>query len=251
MDLAGASLTSVLSPKPEGIAADLLGGPRPESPVARALREEIKRRLEQPLTVSGLRGIGRVVTASIKALQATEAGVESLLPPPPRGYGAAIGMADPDAVDLAENATPPPLGGLGMSSYGTYGTMNSYAPAPAIETFGSNAFREGAAALMKFIENKDKPKVDKLVESLARAKEAGLGDSVTGPLEKALAKALGSAPAESPRGPDSWVDIDGKKHAASPELRTVSPLSVVVSDSTPPEVPATVMACPTSSVGPA
>lgn len=197
-----------------------LGGSRPESPLARALRDEMRRILDDPLTVGSVRRLGRLISPSIKALQAMARGVEDLMPPPPRMPGIGMssyvggmgpGSSDPDAPDLGESSP---------SSYGA-----SYAYAPPVETYGSNSFREIAASFMKLIEKQRQPSppsVDELVESIAKAKEANLDPKVVRRLEAALEKALGAE-----------------------EVRTVSPTSVVVSE---PAEPATMRACTTDDV---
>ena len=217
----------------------------PESPISAALRAEMLRQLEGQLPVQGLRRLGRTITASIKVLQATATGVDSLLPPPPKrpAYGNMVGypgqIADPDAVDLGEEQPAP------VPSLDAYAGMGTYAPAPPIETLGTNAFREVAGGLMKYLEQKDKPKPPSLVDqamnveaitrSLAAAKKAELSDKVIARLEAALEKALG----------------DG-----SSEPRTIHPRSVVVTDSSlgvespsAPQAPGvTVRACSVNDV---
>lgn len=206
-----------------------------ESPIAVALRQDLRARLEKPLSVSSLRALGRVVTASIKTLQATEPGVEGLLGQRPPRFGmGGLGMyapPDPDAVDLAEGP---------QANLADYGGGPAYAPAPLLETFGAGSFREIAGMFMKYLDKKNEPAapepptVQELVTSLSMAKTAGVTGKVIHDLEQALENALNPKSAEKP-------------------LRTISP-SFSVSDDLAAELPprpeaAIVQACPASSVG--
>lgn len=209
--------------------------PPPESPVALALRTELRRLLDDPLTVSSLRRVARLVEASTKTLRATAEGAGALLeasPPrrPPGGLGSYMsfpGPPDPDAVDVDTGADQGPYG----SPYG------AIAASPPIETFGSGMLREGIAAFMKFMERKEEARtsgrprvgdlppspamdpfrVQMLVQALASAKAADLSSDTIKKLEDSLAKALEEPKAASmplPTGVEAFV----------------SPRSVVVSD---------------------
>ena len=200
--------------------------PKDESPVAKALREELKRHLEQPLTVSTLRRLGRTITASIKVLQATADGVEALLPAARRGgpnmgaFGLGGGMypinggasPDPDEVDVGEEPQGP-QGGMGNYAF---------AGAPPLETFGTSTFREIAAMFMKYLDQKSSeknaPRVNDIVRSIAQAKLAGL-DDVADRLKLTLNQAL------------------EQQEKKADESRTISPDSVVVTESPLPSTP--------------
>lgn len=202
--------------------------PKPESPTARAIRDELLRVFQEPLTVRSLRKAGRIVSSAIKVLRAVDPGVDGFMDEAPRRRG--LGQyfpgpfgqqQDPDAVDLDDGG--PVADGPDVPAY-----------APPVETFGTNTFREVAASVVKLLEKKGaaerEPGLDELVDSLARAKEANLSPSVVRRLEQAVEARLGAG------------------HA-----RDVEPTSVVVSDhdSRPEVSAATIRECSTRDVGPA
>lgn len=202
--------------------------PKPESPTAKAVREELLAVLSKPLTVQSLRRAGRIVSSAIKVLKAIEPGVESYLEPAPRRpglgsyYPGMMSNPDPDGVDLDDGGSVGVAEGPSFAAY-----------APPVETFGTNTFREVAAGFVKLLEKKSEsdrePDLGELVESLARAKEAGLGDSVVRRLEAA---------------------VDARLAAKGKPSRDVEPTSVVVSEHDSPPV-ATIRECSTGVVGPA
>lgn len=199
--------------------------PPPESPVALALRTELRRLLDAPLTVSSLRRVARLVEASTKTLRAMAEGAGALLgaapPRRPPGLGG-MGMygmlapVDPDAVDTGDGpGTAPDFG---------YSGGPVIAASPPIETFGSGMLREGVAAFMQFMEKKEERaaggrprygdlppaptmdpfRVQMLVAALASAKTAGLSGDTVKKLEDSLAKAL-EEPKVVPQAAEAFV----------------------------------------------
>jgi hypothetical protein len=178
----------------------------PESPIAKALREELQRLLEKPLTILSVRKIGRVVEATVKTLKATSSGVEGLLDSKPKGPGYGMfnpgmfnpGNQDPDALDLEDG------GGIGSGPEDYAGPgMGAYVSSPPVETFGTSSFREIASTALKFLaaknENDRRPKIDELGDALAKLKTAGFSDDdpVMKQARAAFMKAM-STPEPSP-----------------------------------------------------
>ena len=177
---------------------------------------------DRQITPEETRAIQRVLSV----LQATADGVEALLPAARRGgpnmgaFGLGGGMypinggasPDPDEVDVGEEPQGP-QGGMGNYAF---------AGAPPLETFGTSTFREIAAMFMKYLDQKSSeknaPRVNDIVRSIAQAKLAGL-DDVVDRLKLTLNQAL------------------EQQEKKADESRTISPDSVVVTESPLPSTP--------------
>ncbi len=166
-----------------------------DTPLAKSIREEIKRLADDDnFTLGTLHAIERVAAHGRAMLQGT-ADLDGLLGSPGQGVGA-IGY-DTD-IDGLENDL--------MASY-SGGPMLTSSP---VENFGSRAMREVMAVLPKILEGRNRPSTVELVRSLALARKEGLDDvakdleqqikGVTAAPEPTVAKPLGEMPRKLPNG---------------------------------------------------
>jgi hypothetical protein len=160
-----------ISTLPRPLPAEVFKGAPPappppeeaEHPVAQALRKELQRLLEQPLTVSRAIKLARTVSAAVKVLKVTTEGVDGLLPGVRRRRPLFMGL--PQGEDWQEYDEQP-VDGVGIQAV-------PYGPLPGGETFGNQAIREFIGGIRAMIEAKNAPKLEDMVAALKTAKDAG------------------------------------------------------------------------------
>lgn len=164
------------------------GAVRPEAVKAfqAAVKSALIDMLDEELTVAHLMRIARFVDAQRMALAALASPKEVLKATMRRAGGAMM------------------LAPYGSNIYGydsdgdvddeTGASLGTLAPAPPSETFGVSAIRELLGPLTGALKRQSAPapgpKIDELVEAIAKAKKARLGVEVIGPLKQQLMDSL-------------------------------------------------------------
>jgi hypothetical protein len=149
----------------------LLSGPNPdkESSMQRAVREELVRALEQPLTIATLHKMSRIIQgaqilAGPRGVHGNGMMIGSAYPSVQMGGSASLSSSEDDSwVDAQPIGAP----------------QTVMAPAPGQENFGSNFMREMVAALSSAVKPKTEPQMPdaySLTLAIRNAKDLGLVD---------------------------------------------------------------------------
>lgn len=137
-----------------------------EHPIARAIRDDLRKQLEDPLDVPTAMKLGRTLKAAVQVLKAVTPGAGALLAGANRRGNGFMGGY---------------MGGYAQQG-DEFGTDDWSGPALAgalpQETLGNTVVRDFITAIQKSIEAKNRPSVSELVGAIAVAKKEGLTEEV-------------------------------------------------------------------------